>query len=109
MGNRLFVGNLSFSTTEGDVLDLFKQAGNVTNCELVMDRATNRSRGFAFVEMSTPEEAAKAIEMHHGKEFQGRTLTVNEARPRQERPRNNYGGGHRGDRGGRRNFDRDRR
>ena len=110
MEKRLFVGNLSFTTTEGDLLDLFKQAGNVTSCGLVLDRTTKRSRGFAFVEMGTPEEAAKAIEMHHGKEFQGRALAVSEARPREERPRNDSGGGGpRGDRGGRRDFNRDRR
>jgi len=93
MGARLFVGNLPFNATEGDVLELFKQAGNVAACELVVDKFTNRSRGFAFVEMATQEEANRAIAQFHGKDFQGRALTVNEARPREERPRGDFGGG----------------
>jgi len=84
-------------TTEGDLLELFKQAGNVVSCEIVMDRFTNKSRGFAFVEMGTQDEANKAISEFNGKDFDGRRLTVNEARPRAERPRG--GGGDRGDRG----------
>ena len=98
MGTRLFVGNLSFNSTEGDLLDLFKQAGNVTKCDLVVDKFTNKSRGFAFVEMGSQDEANKAIEMFNGKDFGGRALTVNEARPREERPRGDFGGG--GGRGG---------
>jgi cold-inducible RNA-binding protein len=101
MATRLFVGNLSFSSTEGDVLDLFKQAGNVVKCELIVDKFTNKSRGFAFVEMSTQEEANKAVQMFNGKELGGRALTVNEARPREERPPGGGGGGRR-DFGGRR-------
>jgi RNA recognition motif-containing protein len=101
MGTRLFVGNLSFNVTEGDVLDLFKQAGNVVKCELIVDKFTNKSRGFAFVEMSTQEEATKAVTEFNGKDMQGRALTVNEARPREERPRGDFGGGG-GGRGGRR-------
>jgi cold-inducible RNA-binding protein len=113
MGARLFVGNLSFNATEGDVLELFKQAGNVVHCELVVDKFTNRSRGFAFVEMGSQEEANRAIEQFHGKDFQGRALTVNEARPREERPRGDFGGGggggeRRGGGGGRRDFRRER-
>jgi cold-inducible RNA-binding protein len=100
MATRLFVGNLSFQSTEGDVLDLFKQAGNVVKCELIVDKFTNKSRGFAFVEMSTQEEATKAVQMFNGKELGGRALTVNEARPREERPPG--GGGGRRDFGGRR-------
>ena len=84
----------------GDVLDLFKQSGNVVKCELMVDKFTNKSRGFAFVEMGSQEEANKAIEMCNGKDLQGRALTVNEARPREERA---PGGG------GRRDFGRDRR
>ncbi len=99
MGTRLFVGNLPFSATEGDILDLFKQMGEVTNCELIMDKMTNRSRGFAFVEMSSQEDANKAVEEYNGKDFQGRALTVNEARPREDRPRG--GGGFGGGGGGR--------
>ena len=93
MATRLFVGNLSFNTTEGDILDLFKQAGNVTTCNLIVDKFTNKSRGFAFVEMGTQEEATKAIADMNGKELDGRALTVNEAKPREERPRGDFGGG----------------
>ena len=93
MATKLFVGNLSFNTSEGDILDLFKQAGNVTTCELIMDKFTNKSRGFAFVQMGTQEEATKAIADLNGKELDGRALTVNEAKPREERPRGDFGGG----------------
>lgn len=100
---RLYVGNLSFDTTETQINDLFAQAGTVTSADLVQDKFTGKSRGFAFVEMGTPEEAQKAIEMFHGKELDGRTLTVNVARPREERPRGDFGGGGGGRReGGRR-------
>ena len=104
MATKLFVGNLSFNTSEGDILDLFKQAGNVTSCELIMDKFTNKSRGFAFVQMGTQEEATKAIADLNGKELDGRALTVNEAKPREERPRGDFGGG--GGRGGKREFSR---
>jgi cold-inducible RNA-binding protein len=94
MATKLFVGNLSFNTSEGDLLDLFKQAGNVTSCELIMDKFTNKSRGFAFVQMGTQEEATKAITDFNGKELDGRALTVNEAKPREDRPRGGgFGGG----------------
>ncbi|MGO9202163.1 MAG: RNA recognition motif domain-containing protein [Limisphaerales bacterium] len=83
--NRLFVGNLSYQTTENDLQDYFAQAGVVTSVNLMLDKVTGRSRGFAFVEFGTPEEANKAVEQFHSQEFQGRTLTVNVARPRQER------------------------
>src|ERR1041385_2511720 len=99
MATRLFVGNLSFNTTEGELLDLFKQAGNVVKCELIIDKFTNKSRGFAFVEMGTQDEANKAVQMFNGKDLGGRALTVNEARPREDRPREGGGGG-----GGRRDF-----
>src|SRR5258707_13249820 len=92
MATKLFVGNLSFNTTEGDILDLFKQAGNVSSCELIMDKFTNKSRGFAFVQMGTQEEATKAIDDLHGKELDGRALTVNEAKPREDRRRTGGGG-----------------
>ena len=105
MATRLFVGNLSFNTTEGDILDLFKQAGNVTTCNLIVDKFTNKSRGFGFVEMSSQEEATKAIADINGKELDGRALTVNEAKPREERPRGDFGGGG----GGRRDDNRSRR
>ncbi len=93
MGTRLYVGNLSFDTTESDLLTLFGQVGTVANCNLIMDKYTNKSRGFAFVEMGAQEEATRAIQEYNGKDFQGRVLTVNEARPREERPRNDFGGG----------------
>jgi cold-inducible RNA-binding protein len=92
--NRLFVGNLSYQTMENDLQDYFSQAGVVTSVNLMLDKVTGRSRGFAFVEFATPEEAAKAVEQFHDQEFQGRTLTVNVARPRQERsPRPSGGAG----------------
>jgi cold-inducible RNA-binding protein len=83
--NRLFVGNLSYQTTENDLQDHFAPAGAVTSVNLMIDKVTGRSRGFAFVEFATPEEATKAVEQFHNKEFQGRMLTVNIARPREER------------------------
>ena len=101
MATKLFVGNLSFNTTEGDILGLFKQSGNVSTCSLIMDKFTNKSRGFAFVEMGTQEEATKAIADLNGKELDGRALTVNEAKPREDRPRGGGGGFGGGDRGGR--------
>jgi RNA recognition motif-containing protein len=98
MATKLFVGNLSFNTTENDILDLFKQAGNVTSCELIQDKFTNKSRGFAFVTMGTEDEAKAAIAQMGGKQLDGRALTVNEARPREERPRGGGFGGGRGKR-----------
>ena len=97
---RLFVGNLSYQTTEQDIQDHFSQAGSVTSVNLMMDKFTAKSRGFAFVELSSAEEANKAVEMFNGKELQGRALTVNIARPREERPRNFAGGGGGGGGGG---------
>ena len=82
MGTRLYVGNLSFNSTEGDVQRLFEEVGTVVDCNLIVDRFTSKSRGFAFVEMSTQEEADKAIAEFNGKDVDGRSLTVNEARPR---------------------------
>ena len=100
MAARLFVGNLPFTTTENDLQDYFGQAGAVVGVNIMQDRATGRSRGFAFVEMGSQEDATKAISMFHRKDFQGRSLTVNEARPREERPQAGGGGGYRGGRGG---------
>jgi RNA recognition motif-containing protein len=99
--NRLFVGNLSYQTGENELQDYFAQAGAVTSVNLMMDKISGKSRGFAFVEFATPEEAAKAVEQFHNKEFQGRALTVNIARPREERPPRPGGGrgGERRDRG----------
>ena len=90
MATKLFVGNLSFNTTEGDILALFKQAGNVSTCNLIMDKFTNKSRGFAFVEMGTKTEADAAIAGLNGKTLKDRTIVVNESRPR---PDNRGGGG----------------
>jgi cold-inducible RNA-binding protein len=86
MARRLYVGNLSYHTTEGELSDLFKQAGNVVSCDLIIDTNTNQSKGFAFVEMGSDQDASEAISQLNGKELDGRTLTVNEARPRPERP-----------------------
>lgn len=94
MATKLYVGGVSYGTTEDGLRDAFAQAGNVVSAKIIMDRMTGRSRGFAFVEMATDEEAQKAIELWNGKELEGRTLTVNEARPLEERaPRT---GGYRG-------------
>jgi RNA recognition motif-containing protein len=96
---RLFVGNLSFQTTEIDLQDAFEKFGTVTDCKIMMDRATNRSRGFAFVTMGSAEEAQAAIRGLDGQKVDGRPIKVNEARPMEDRgPR---GGGDRGDRGDR--------
>ncbi len=100
MSAKLFVGNLSFNITENDLQDAFAAHGTVLEANLMMDRATGRPRGFGFVTMSTPEEAQKAIDALHGKELAGRTLTVNIARPREERPAGGGGGGRREFRGG---------
>ena len=98
MTNKLFVGNLSFNTTENDLQDAFAAHGTVVETNLMMDRATGRPRGFGFVTMSTPEEAQKAVEAMNGKSIDGRALTVNIARPREERApggggRRQFGGG----------------
>ena len=105
MSTKLFVGNLSFNTTENELHDAFAAHGTVVEANLMMDRATGRPRGFGFVTMSTPEEAQKAIEAMNGKELGGRALTVNIARPREERAGGGGGGGNRGygGRGGGRN------
>lgn len=101
--SRLFVGNLSYQTLEPDLQEYFSQAGVVSSVNLMLDKFTGKSRGFAFIEFSSPEEANKAVEMFNNKEFQGRSLTVNIAQPREERPRREGGGGGgwRGDRGDR--------
>ena len=111
MAKTLYVGNLAYATMEQDIQDLFQQAGTVVKCDLILDKFTSKSRGFAFVEMGSDEEAQKAVEMCNGQELDGRTLVVNEARPRTERGGGfgggggGYGGGDRhggGGRGGRR-------
>src|ERR1700733_2917382 len=93
MPAKLFVGNLTFTATENDLQDHFAQAGVVVSVNIMQDRMTGRSRGFAFIEMASKEDAEKAIQMFHSKDFQGRPLTVNEARPREERPPGAGGGG----------------
>ena len=102
MSNKLYVGNLSFNTTENDLNDAFAAHGTVTEANLMMDRETGRPRGFGFVTMSSAEEANKAIEALNGKEVDGRALTVNVARPREERA--GGGGGYRGGGGGRNRY-----
>jgi cold-inducible RNA-binding protein len=93
MSTKLFVGNLSFKTTENDLQDAFAAHGTVLETNLMMDRMTGRPRGFGFVTMSTPEEAQKAIDALHGAQLDGRPLTVNIARPREDRPPGGGGGG----------------
>jgi cold-inducible RNA-binding protein len=100
MGNKLYVGNLSFDTTENDLQDLFSGAGSVREAVLIQDKMTGKSRGFAFVTMSSDEEAQAAVNQFHGKDFQGRSLTVNEARPREEFAGGGGGGGARRNFGG---------
>jgi RNA recognition motif-containing protein len=103
--NRLFVGNLSYQTADTDLQDYFSQAGAVTSVNVMFDKMTGKSRGFAFVEFATAEEANKAVEQFHNKDFQGRALTVNIAKPREERGSGGArwgGGGGRGNGEGRR-------
>jgi len=100
MGNKLYVGNLSFNSTENDLQDLFAQAGTVSEVVLMMDKMTGRSRGFAFVTMATDAEAQSAATKFNGHNLDGRPLTVNEAKPREDRPAGG-GGGYRGGGGGR--------
>src|SRR3954469_16029961 len=111
MSTKLFVGNLSFNATENQLQDLFAAHGTVTEVDVIMDKFSGRPRGFAFVTMDTKEAADAAIQALNGKDVDGRALTVNEARPREERPRTGGGGGgggYGGDRGdrGRREYSR---
>jgi cold-inducible RNA-binding protein len=105
MSMKLYVGNLAFQTSSGELQELFAQAGTVESANVVEDRETGRSRGFGFVEMSSKEEGQAAIAQFNGKEINGRALTVNEARPREDRRPsggggNRFGGGNRGGYGG---------
>ncbi|MGH8046576.1 MAG: RNA recognition motif domain-containing protein [Chthoniobacterales bacterium] len=132
MGNRLYVANLPYQTTESDLERHFQQCGTVSSVQIVMDRETNRSRGFGFITMGTDDEARAAIEQLNGQELDSRQLRVSEARPREERPpqkkfggggggdyrggggggrpdRGNRGGGDRGDRGSRGGYEREDR
>ena len=102
MSTKLYVGNVPFSTTSQDLQNLLAQQGTVESVELISDKFTGRSRGFAFVTMTTPEEGQKAIQALNGFAMDGRNLTVNEARPKEDRPprTGGFGGGDRGSRGG---------
>ena len=100
MSTKLFVGNLSFNTTENDLQDAFAAHGTVVEANLMVDRMSGRPRGFGFITMSSPDEAQKAIEAMNGAQLDGRPLTVNIARPREERPGGGGGGGGRSYDGG---------
>ena len=106
MGSKLYVGNLSYGVTSSDLEQLFSQHGTVQSAEVISDRDTGRSKGFAFVQMGSDEEAQAAIAALHGQQHEGRALTVNEAKPREERGggggggRGGFGGGGGGGRGG---------
>jgi cold-inducible RNA-binding protein len=99
MGSKLYVGNLSYNTTGSDLEQLFAQHGSVTSAEVIQDRDTGRSKGFGFVQMGSDSEAQAAIAALNGQQHDGRALTVNEAKPREDRPRGGGGGGG-GGRGG---------
>ena len=100
MGNKLYVGNLPFSATDDSLKEMFEKAGQVDSAKIITDRDTGRSKGFGFVEMSTDQQAADAITKFSGADFEGRALTVNEARPMA--PRESRGGGFGSGRGGKR-------
>lgn len=93
MAKKLYVGGLPYSTTEDQLREAFSQAGSVSSAVIIMDKMSGRSKGFGFVEFSADDDATKAIDMMNGKDFGGRTLTVNEARPLEERPRRDSRGG----------------
>ncbi len=103
---KLFVGSLPFAIKDDQLKDLFSQAGTVESAIIIMDKMTGRSKGFGFVEMSSDEEASKAIEMLNGSDVEGRNIIVSEARPQEDRPRSNFGGGRGGFNGGDRFGDR---
>jgi RNA recognition motif-containing protein len=100
MAKKLYVGGLSYGTTDETLKEGFSQAGAVDSASVIIDRMSGRSKGFGFVEMSTEEEAQKAIEMFDGKDFDGRTIKVNEARPMEDRPKRDFGGDRGASRGG---------
>ena len=100
MGTKLYVGNLSYQTTEDELRSHFEQAGTVSSCDLILDKFTSKSRGFAFVEMGSQEDAENAVKTLSGQELDGRALVINEARPREERPPRSGGGGYGGGGGG---------
>lgn len=86
MAKKLYVGGIPYSSTDASLKEAFSQAGNVVSASIIMDRMTGRSKGFGFVEMASDEEASAAIDMFNGKDFEGRSLTVSEARPMTDRP-----------------------
>lgn len=100
MPKKLYVGNLSYNTTEDDLREAFAKIGEVQSATLIIDQASGRSKGFGFVEMASDEDAAKAIASMNGTSLSDRTITVNEARPKTDRGGSGYGGGGRRDRGG---------
>ncbi|HEY4506734.1 MAG TPA: RNA-binding protein [Candidatus Paceibacterota bacterium] len=105
MATKLYVGSLPYSTTDDQLKEHFSKAGNVVSASVIIDKMSGRSKGFGFVEMSTDEEAQKAVEMFNGQDMDGRAIVVNEARPMQPRaPRTGGGGGFGGGRGGRGGF-----
>ena len=95
MASKLFVGSLSWNVKDDQLRDFFATVGTVVSASVIVDRDTNRSKGFGFVEMSSDEEAKKAIDELNGKELDGRAVTVSEARPKTDRPRDSFGGGNR--------------
>jgi cold-inducible RNA-binding protein len=90
MEKKLFVGNISFNTQEKDLENLFKEAGEVVSCVIIKDKFSGRSKGFGFVEMGSEADAKKAVDALNNKELDGRPITVNEARPQEDRPKRNY-------------------
>jgi len=104
MSKKLYVGNLSYTVSDRELEAIFAAHGSVESANVIMDRDTGRSKGFGFVEMSNDQEAKAAISALHGKDFEGRDLTVNEARPREERSGGGFGGGNRGGFGGGRRY-----
>jgi RNA recognition motif-containing protein len=100
MATKLFVGSLSYNTTDAGLEEFFAAVGNVVSAKVIIDRDTNRSKGFGFVEMSTDEEAKAAVDQLNNKELDGRTIIVNEARPQENRERRPFNGGGRDNRGG---------
>ncbi|MBI5456535.1 RNA-binding protein [Candidatus Kaiserbacteria bacterium] len=107
MAKKLYVGGLPYSTTDAELKDAFSQAGTVSSAVVIMDKMTGRSKGFGFVEFANDDDAQKAIDQFNGKDFGGRSITVNEARPLEDRPRRDFrggggggGGGYGGNRGG---------
>lgn len=110
MATNLFVGSLSWGVTDDQLSEFFSSVGTVVSAKVIVDRETNRSKGFGFVEMSNDDEAKAAVEKLNNAELDGRAITVNEARPREERPRRDFGGGNGGgNRGGDRGGYNDRR